>query len=240
MKIAAFIPARGGSKGIPRKNILPFLGFPLINYSIEYAKTCDFVNDIYVSTDDREIAKISTSSGAHVINRPKNISTDTATTESAIQHFLDTIDIKPEIIILLQATSPLRPAGSLTKAINTFIQGEYDSLLSLTPTHQFFWKVNGDIASPEYDYMNRPRRQDFHPSDIPYDENGSLYIFTRKHFEKTGNRLGGKIGYISFPEKYGYQIDSMDDFTFLESLASNNRNEKIKIFSENDSNFMGK
>ena len=225
MKIAAFIPARGGSKGIPRKNVLPFLGFPLINYSIEYAKTCDLVDGIYVSTDDQEIAEISTSSGAHVIKRPQNISIDTATTESAIQHFLDTIEIKPDIIILLQATSPLRPAGSLTKAITTFIQGEFDSLLSLTPTHQFFWKVDGEIATSEYDFMNRPRRQDFQLSDTPHDENGSLYIFTRNHFEKTGNRLGGKIGYITFPEKYGYQIDSMDDFIHLESLASNNLKE---------------
>ena len=225
MKIVTFIPARGGSKGIPRKNVLPFLGFPLINYSIEYAKTCDLVDGIYVSTNDKEIAEISSSSGAQVINRPNDISTDTATTESAIHHFLNVIDDKPEIIILLQATSPLRPAGSLADAINTFIQGEFDSLLSLTPTHQFFWEVDGNIALPKYDFKNRPRRQDFRPSDIPYDENGSLYIFTRKHFEKTGNRLGGRIGYITFAEKYGYQIDSMDDFNHLESLASNNREE---------------
>jgi len=221
MKIVTFIPARGGSKGIPRKNVLPFLGFPLINYSIEYAKTCDLVDGIYVSTNDKEIAEISSSSGAQVINRPNNISTDTATTESAIHHFLNVIDDKPDIIILLQATSPLRPAGSLADAINTFIQGEFDSLLSLTPTHQFFWEVDGNIALPKYDFKNR----DFRPSDIPYDENGSLYIFTRKHFEKTGNRLGGRIGYIIFAEKYGYQIDSMDDFNHLESLASNNREE---------------
>jgi len=225
MKIVTFIPARGGSKGIPRKNVLPFLGFPLINYSIEYAKTCDLVDSIYVSTNDKEIAEISSSSGAQVINRPNDISTDTATTESAIHHFLNVIDDKPDIIILLQATSPLRPAGSLADAINTFIQGEFDSLLSLTPTHQFFWEVDGNIALPKYDFKNRPRRQDFRPSDIPYDENGSLYIFTRKHFEKTGNRLGGRIGYITFAEKYGYQIDSMDDFNHLESLASNNREE---------------
>jgi CMP-N-acetylneuraminic acid synthetase len=70
--------------------------------------------------------------------------------------------------------------------------------------------------------VNRPRRQDFAPNEIPYDENGSLYIFTQKHFEKTGNRLGGKIGYITFSERYGHQIDTLDDFTFLESLAHKN------------------
>lgn len=224
MKIVAFIPARGGSKGVPGKNIKDFLGVPLITHSIRYAKSCHLVNRIYVSTDDNDIANISLSEGASIISRPDSISTDTATTESAINHFLESIEDKPDMIVLLQATSPLRPKGSLTQALEKFINGNFDSLLSLTPTHQFFWKVDEETASPEYDYMNRPRRQDIHPHEIPYDENGSLYIFTRKHFEKNGNRLGGKIGYISFPEKYGHQIDTIDDFHLLESLA--NRHEK--------------
>ena len=220
--IAAFIPARGGSKGVPEKNIRAFSGKPLIVHSIEYAKSCEYINEIFVSTNDKAIAKISESSGTKIIHRPAELATDTATTESAIQHFLETVEDKPDIIVLLQATSPLRPKNSLNEALDIFINGKFDSLLSLTPTHQFFWKTNGETAKAEYDFVNRPRRQDFAPNEIPYDENGSLYIFTQKHFEKTGSRLGGKIGYITFSERYGHQIDTLDDFTFLESLAHKN------------------
>ena len=88
-RITAFIPARGGSKEIPEKNIKEFAGKPLIVYSIDYAFASDLVNDVVVSTDDSKISKISRDAGANIIKRPDDISTDTATTESAIEHFLD-------------------------------------------------------------------------------------------------------------------------------------------------------
>ncbi len=219
MNIIAIIPARGGSKEVLGKNIREFNGKPLITHSIEYAKSCDLVNSVYVSTDDERISVISSDSGAKIIDRPSNISGDTATTESAIEHALSTLKITPNIIVLLQATSPLRPLNSLHSAINKFINGGFDSLLSISPTHRFFWKIENDgTAQAEYDFMIRPRRQDMTKDDIRYIENGSVYIFTREHFENTGNRLGGKIGYIEFPEEYSYEIDIESDFIFLENL----------------------
>mgnify|MGYP001251315797 CR=1 FL=1 len=219
MNIIAIIPARGGSKEVLGKNIREFNGKPLITHSIEYAKSCDLVNSVYVSTDDERISVISSDSGAKIIDRPSNISGDTATTESAIEHALSTLKITPNIIVLLQATSPLRPLNSLHSAINKFINGGFDSLLSISPTHRFFWKIENDgTAQAEYDFMNRPRRQDMTKDDISYIENGSVYIFTREHFENIGNRLGGKIGYIEFPEEYSYEIDIESDFIFLENL----------------------
>jgi len=218
-KIIAIIPARGGSKGIPGKNIKMFVGKPLIVHSIEHALTTPQIDTVYVSTDDDEIAKISKKAGAEIINRPKEISGDTATTESAIEHTLSVLKGKPDIIVLLQATSPLRPKSSIENAIDKFINGNYDSLLSVSPTHRFFWKIKAGQINAEYDYLNRPRRQDIKQEDIKYVENGSIYIFTREHFEKNGNRLGGKIGYIIFPEEYSYEIDSELDFIFLEHLA---------------------
>jgi len=219
MNIIAIIPARGGSKEVLGKNIREFNGKPLITHSIEYAKSCDLVNSVYVSTDDERISVISSDSGAKIIDRPSNISGDTATTESAIEHALSTLKITPNIIVLLQATSPLRPLNSLHSAINKFINGGFDSLLSISPTHRFFWKIENDgTAQAEYDFMNRPRRQDMTKDDIRYIENGSVYIFTREHFENIGNRLGGKIGYIEFPEEYSYEIDIESDFIFLENL----------------------
>jgi len=223
--IIAIIPAREGSKGLPRKNVLPFNGEPLVVHSINYAKECSLVNTIYVSTDDDEISSISSNSGASIIQRPLELSGDTATTESAIEHMLSTLKAKPDIIVLLQATSPFRPKNSLKEALEIFIKNDFDSLLSISPTHRFFWSVDGsDNISPKYDYLNRPRRQELKRADTQFVENGSLYIFTYDHFLSVKNRLGGKIGYIEFAEKYSHEIDTKLDFKILEALVKNESN----------------
>ena len=118
INIIVIIPARGGSKGIPGKNIKNFEGKPLISHSIEYAQDSELINQIYVSTDDEQIAHISKTAGAKIIKRPSELATDTSTTESAIKHALNNIDKRPDIIVLLQPTSPLRPEKSLDIAIN--------------------------------------------------------------------------------------------------------------------------
>ena len=220
--ITAFIPARGGSKGIPEKNIKEFAGKPLINHSIEYALNCTQIDEVVVSTDDDKIAKIARKVGAKVVIRPPELSTDSATTESTIHHFVNKFNKKPDILVLLQPTSPFRPKGSLENAITHFTENGFDSLLSITPTHRFFWRVKEDQTTfAEYDYLNRPRRQDM-KEDIRYMENGSLYIFTRKHFDKTGNRLGGKIGYVEWPVEYSIEIDTQLDFDMVEKLFLSN------------------
>ena len=217
--ITAFIPARGGSKGILGKNIKEFAGKPLIVHSIEYALNCSQIDEVVVSTDDDNIAKIARKAGARIVNRPPELSTDSATTESAIHHFVNKFNKKPDILVLLQPTSPYRPKRSLENAISHFTENEFDSLLSIIPTHRFFWRVKDDQTTfAEYDYLNRPHRQDLKQEDIRYMENGSLYIFTRKHFDKTGNRLGGKIGYVEWPEEYGIEIDTPLDFNMVEKI----------------------
>ena len=126
---------------------------------------------------------------------------------------------KPDIIILLQATSPLRPIGSLDKALDKMLLEDYDSLLSLSPTHRFSWEVNGDEAIPKYDFKNRPRRQDIPESEQAYIENGSVYIFTYEHFIKQDNRLGGRMGYIIFEEEFSFEIDTPTDLIVIDSIA---------------------
>ena len=220
INVIAIIPARGGSKGIPGKNIKNFEGKPLISHSIEYAQDSKLVREIYVSTDDQQIAHISKTAGAKIIKRPAELATDTSTTESAIKHALNNIDNLPDIIVLLQPTSPLRPDKSLNKALNIFLKTNCDSLLSISPTHRFFWNLSNNIIKPEYDYKNRPRRQDIKKNDIRYVENGSLYIFSYDHFMKKKNRLGGRIAHIVFKEKYSYEIDTQNDFLFIENLMN--------------------
>ena len=217
--ITAFIPARGGSKGIPGKNIKTFAGKPLTVHSIEYALNCTKIDEVVVSTDDEKIARISQKAGAKIVKRPSELATDTATTESAIHHYLNKFSKKPDIVVLLQATSPLRPKGSLDAALNHFIKGGFDSLLIIFPTHRFFWRVKGDqTAYAEYDYLNRPRRQDMLPENMRYLENGGPYVFTTSQFETSGNRLGGKIGYVEWPEEFSLEIDTPLDFEFVEKI----------------------
>ena len=221
-RIIVFIPARGGSKTVPGKNIKDFAGKPLIVHSIEYALNSNLVQEVFVSTNDSKISKISRDAGANIIKRPDELSMDTSTTESAVEHYLNSRSEKPDIIVLLQATSPLRPENSLDEALTYFINEKFDSLLSIISTHRFFWRVKEDrTAYAEYDYINRPRRQELQPIDMRYLENGSIYIFTREHFEKTGNRLGGKIGYVEWPEEYGIEIDTLLDFKLVETIYNN-------------------
>ncbi|NOZ07795.1 MAG: acylneuraminate cytidylyltransferase family protein [FCB group bacterium] len=224
MKILAFIPARGGSKGVPGKNIREFAGKPLIVHSIEQALETPMIDEVVLSTDDRKIAVIAQNAGARVIERPAEISGDTASTESAIAHAISVFkseDASPDILVLMQATSPLRPPNALTAALEKFILHRFDSLVTLTPTHRFLWGISGEKAVPRYDFMNRPRRQDIKTEDATYVETGSFYIFTRRHFETTGNRLGGEIGYYILPEEYGYEIDTITDFLMLEAIHKN-------------------
>ena len=133
---------------------------------------------------------------------------------------LESKNIQDEsIIVLLQPTSPIRPKKSLDKILEKFFNENFDSMLTLSPIHPLTWKIN-DKPECMYDYLNRPRRQDFLDEDLIYDENGSVYVFNVKIFNKSINRLGGNIGFYIFDEEYGKQIDTPLDFKVLEAIGN--------------------
>ena len=216
----AIIPARGGSKGVPKKNIKFFLGKPLVQHSIDYARESNFIDQIILTTDSEEIMQIGRKNNITVLKRPKKLSGDEATTESVIEHAISLMKFSENTIyILLQPTSPLRPQNSLDEIINNFNENECDSMLTITPIHPLTWKISNNMPECMYDYLNRPRRQDFKDKNLIYDENGSVYIFKHNLFIKELNRLGGKIGSFIFSHEYGKQIDTPLDFELLETLG---------------------
>lgn len=233
--VTAFIPVRGGSKSIPLKNIKPFCGKPLVCWNIEALEKCDLVDEIIIATDSEEIAgtvKSQNYKKTRIYRRSAENAADTASTESVILEYLNYRQLpESQIFMLVQATSPLTQTEHFNEALGLFANGIYDSLLSCVRNYRFFW--NEDGSSKNYDYKNRPRRQDFKGELM---ENGAFYISTVGNILKTQNRLGGKIGIYEMPEYTAAEIDEPDDWIILERLmynhVLNNRENtsKIKLF----------
>ena len=219
-KIVCIIPARGGSKGIYKKNLLPLAGKPLIAWSIEQANSSKYLrNQVYVTSDSDEILNVAVEFGANKIVRPEGISGDFSTSESALLHALGKIHESMEeilLVVFLQATSPLREVKDIDNAIETAVQGRYDSLFSTTELHDFFiWSYGneGKLESLNYDYRNRKRRQDVKKQ---YVENGSIYVFKPEILIRDGNRLGGEIGISVMDPWKVHEIDTMDNVELCE------------------------
>ncbi|MDF1795426.1 MAG: acylneuraminate cytidylyltransferase family protein [Coxiellaceae bacterium] len=220
-RVVAVIPARGGSKGLPRKNVLDFCGKPLLAWSIEQAKEAEHVSSVWVSSDDDEILDVALRYGANSIKRPDNISNDTASSESAWKHAVEYFalhSIEYDALLGLQATSPLRESEDIDHAISIFFKQSYDSLFSAAVLEDFLiWqeRSSGELESINYDYKDRGRRQDRHPQLV---ENGSFYLFLPEVLKKHNNRLGGKIGFSLMDFWKSFEIDNDKDFSLCETL----------------------
>lgn len=221
LRTIAIIPARGGSKGVPRKNAREFLGKPLVVHSIEHALAARSVDRVFVSTDDAEIARISESAGASVVHRPPALSGDTASSESALIHAVNTITppgaMAPETIVFLQATSPIRACDDVEKAIQQFKRERADSLVSVCASHDFHWAIRaGSGVAIDYDPLKRPRRQDLEPQ---FRENGSIYVMRTGGLLEHDCRLFGKIALYEMDQVRSFQIDTPEDFEICEAVG---------------------
>lgn len=215
----AIIPARGGSKGIPRKNLKLLEGKPLIVWTIEQVLATRGLTP-YVSTEDEEIARVARMAGATVIERPQELAEDTTASEPVIEHAIDVITQesgRPEQVMFLQATSPLRLPGTLARCLDEFAITGADSMVGVVPAEIFMWRRVPAVEAL-YPYESRPRRQDLTPDQLRYRETGSLYLTRTDVYEQHHNRLGGTIELFVMDPLEGIDIDAEHDFSLAESL----------------------
>jgi N-acylneuraminate cytidylyltransferase len=218
MSTVALIPARGGSKGIPGKNVRPFCGQPLIYWVCKAAQDCAVIDAVYVSTDDEEIASVARGLGlskVQVIERDPATATDQASTESVMLDFAERVSF--DRIVLLQATSPLLHRVDLDAGMARLNAGDCDSVLSVVRQTRFRWQPQSDgTATPaNYDPQRRPRRQEAEGFLV---ENGAFYATTRERLLADGCRIGGRIAAVEMPEDTYFELDDAFDWTIAEGL----------------------
>ncbi len=212
----AVIPARGGSKGIPRKNLRPVAGRPLFAWSIEHARRARTSMRVVVSTDDPEIADLAREGGAEVpALRPAELATDRSPTEAAMLHAIGTLEHGEDLrhVILLQPTSPVRDDDSIDAAVALYEATGARSLVSVVEASPFLWTGTVEAATAHYDVDHRPRRQDVAAADRRYRETGSIYVTALDHLAASRNRLDSRPCMLVMRPHEGLDID--DEFDLL-------------------------
>lgn len=225
-KVVALIPARGGSKRLPGKNIMIFGGKPMIAHSIEFALNDESINEVFVSTDSENIAEISKKYGAKVLERPAGLAGDFTLTNEVVQHHVNDFknqNIHYEWICILQPTNPIRPSGLATDALNTVKKNKRDSLACFSPLHKKFGKIEANTFIPE-SYTFGQRSQEI---EDRYYENGLIYlvksdvaaqgvIFSENVYPYIINTLHGTV-----------DVDNIEDFEYASLM--------LKYFKEYNS-----
>lgn len=218
----AIILARGGSKGIPGKNLRKVAGISLVGRAISAAKNSVGVAEVYVSTDDAAIAEEATRWGAEVIERPAAIAGDTATSESGWLHAIESIrasgEIVPEVLVFLQCTSPFTIGEHIDDCLRQMAAQNADCTLSVIEDHSFLWRRNEDGNGRGINHderQQRVRRQDLEPA---YKENGAIYVVRRSAFETAGNRFCGKVA-LAPVDQPPFEIDSIADLEVCDAIV---------------------
>ena len=227
--------ARGGSKGILKKNLIDFCGKPLIYWTISQCLESDSFVNVWVSSDDDEILDLSISYGANVIKRPKKYSNDNSSSEDAWTHASKTIiknNYSIDSIFSPQITSPIREIKDIKKAVKLYKTNLYDSIFSSNLANDInFWSFKKNkFTSINYDYKKRTIRQ---KKLNQYIENGSFYLFDIKNLIKYKNRFGKKIGFVEMEFWKMFEIDEIDDLRFCSMIMREYLLKKKKLLLKN-------
>jgi YrbI family 3-deoxy-D-manno-octulosonate 8-phosphate phosphatase len=219
LRVVCIIPARGGSKGIPRKNLALVGGRPLVTRAIGAALAARRVDAVVVSTDDTEIAAVARSAGARVIDRPARLSGDAAGSESALLHTLDLLGAEPEVTVMVQCTSPFIDPADLDAAIDQVLTGAADTVLSGLETHEFQWRADEfqGVTGVGHDPAHRPRRQDRPPH---YRETGAFYVMRTAGLREHRHRFFGRIGVQPVPAAHAIEVDDLAELELVRAVAA--------------------
>ncbi|MFB6979937.1 cytidylyltransferase domain-containing protein [Streptomyces scopuliridis] len=229
MTVLAVIPARGGSKGVPAKNLAPVGGVPLVVRAVRACLAARRVTDVVVSTDDAAIADAARSAGAEVVLRPAAIAGDTATSEAAVLHAMDAYGAMrgktAEVVLLVQCTSPFITAEDLDGVAGAVTEDGADSALTVAPTHGFIWRQDSEGSADagasggygvNHDKSNRPRRQD-RPQE--YLETGAAYAMRAEGFRAARHRFFGHTALVATDPARVLEIDDPHDLARARALA---------------------
>lgn len=218
--IISFIPLRYGSKSIPLKNIKDIAGKPLAQWVIDSSNNSKYIDKTFISIDSDIISN--RLKGVDIFWRSKETSTDEASSELALLEFCEKQDPN-DIIVFIQATSPLLKTEEIDKGIEMILSGDNDSVLSVVRQKRFIWNNN---STPTYDLNNRPRRQEWSGYLV---ENGAFYISRVSDILKSKCRISGKIGMVECSEESYYEIDEPSDWKIVENLLNDYGVSNIKL-----------
>jgi len=223
-RFLGLIPARGGSKGIPRKNLVLLAGKPLIQYTIDSALKCRALDRVILSTDDEEIAEYGRQSGVEVpFIRPAELATDEASTRAVQKHALQWCATNerafPEALVTLQPTSPLRTGRHIDEAVQRFQQQRADTVLGVTPVQDHPYEIVGFSDGTMHRAMERPefvvRRQQYPPF---YKINGAIYITRSSILVNQDTGYGDRVFEYKMGLEESVDVDSLDDLQTADTL----------------------
>ncbi len=221
--ILAIIPARGGSKRVPRKNLKGMNGIPLVGHAINHAKASKHINRIMVSTDDQEIRKVSEQYGAETIDRPEEYRHDNTIMEAdnilcQVVEDLESGGGRVDVVVLLYPTAPLRPVAKIDETIELILNG-YDSALSLVPDQGYFWRIEKDSVNLKpFNYDPNNRLPSVMHDYKQFKENKAIYACTRDLLIETRCRLGGKTGYVIMTALESIDVDDPADLELCRAI----------------------
>ena len=226
MNTLAITPARGGSKGVPRKNIKLMAGKPLIQHTIEATQACPLINRYLVNSEDSEIRAVAESLGVETQNRPEDYWHDNTFQEVdrllqwAVQD-LENQGITIDIVVLLYPTAPLRPTQTITDCIDLVLNQGYDSALTLREDRSYIWqRVDDDNTVKPVNYDPKKRGPNQKEGWNQWIENKAVYAMKRDLLMNEGCRLGGKVGYVEMSKLESIDIDRPEDFQLAELIMS--------------------
>ena len=211
MNFKILIPARGGSKRIPNKNMIDIAGKPLISYVLDQCKL--ITDDVYVSSDDSEILDFCVKSGVNTIVRPEELSTDFSRSEEAIEHFIKEVEDDFDIIVVVQPTSPLLLAKYIEEGLGMI--DNYDTVMSVVKDTPFYWDEDGNPINFKLGDKWRGRTQD---RTIWYKESGAFYITKVKNFMSDHILQNGKVGFVTMNKSESIDIDTYEDLELVDKI----------------------